>query len=110
MLDQYQFGLVTCSQDELRREGFSAKHVEYLAHGLPVLVPTWRRHLDLLDGSLPYDEQSFLAVIDALGAETEWRRMSDRAYAQAQRLAWDVTLSPLESLLAEPRNEAGAPG
>jgi len=109
VLEQYQLGLVTCTKDELRREGFSAKHVEYLAHGLPVLVPAWRRHLGLLEGSVAYDEQTFLAAIDALRAEPEWRRMSDLAYVQAQRLAWEETLRPLSSLLAEPRIEAGDP-
>jgi hypothetical protein len=109
VLAQYQLGLVTCTKDELRREGFSAKHVEYFAHGLPVLAPAWRRHLDLLDGSVAYDEETFLAAVDALANETAWRGMSDRAYAQAHRLAWDETLRPLALLLAEPRLEAGEP-
>src|SRR5205085_3332928 len=38
VLLQYQLGLITCTKDELRREGFSAKHLQYLARGLPVLV------------------------------------------------------------------------
>ena len=81
---------------------FSAKHPQYLAYGLPVLVPPARSGPDLqLGGSLPYDEQNFLAVIEALNNEEEWRRMSDEAYAQAQRLAWDETLRPLDRLLGE---------
>jgi hypothetical protein len=99
VLQQYQIGLITCTKDELRREGFSAKHLQYLAYGLPVLVPAWRRHMDLLRGSVAYDESTFSAVIDALSAEEEWRRISDEAYAQARRLAWDETLRPLETLL-----------
>jgi hypothetical protein len=99
VLSQYQLGLVTCTRDELRRDGFSAKHPQYFAYGLPVLVPAWRRHMDLLRGSVAYDEQTFRTVIEALGNEQEWRRLSDEAYAQAQRLAWDETLRPLQSLL-----------
>jgi hypothetical protein len=99
VLRHYQLGLVTCTDDELRRNGFSAKHPEYFAYGLPVLVPAWRRHLDLLQGSVPYEEETFSSVIDALSNEQEWQRMSDAAYAQAQRLTWDETLRPLEALL-----------
>lgn len=101
VLRQYQLGLITCTQDELRREGFSAKHLHYLAYGLPVLVPVWRRHIDLLRGSVAYDERTFTLVIDALRNEEEWQRASDEAYAQAQRLTWDETLRPLETLLHE---------
>lgn len=101
ILQQYQLGVITCTQDELRRDGFSAKHLQYLAYGLPVLVPVWRRHLDLLCGSVVYDERTFSSVIEALSHEQEWRRVSDEAYAQAQRLTWDKTLQPLEALLRE---------
>lgn len=101
VLQRYQLGLITCSQDELRRNGFSAKNLEYIAYGLPVLVPAWRRHMELIRGTVPYDEDTFLAVIERLSDEAEWRRMSDEAYSQAQRLAWDETLRPLESLLEE---------
>ena len=99
VLKQYQIGLITCTQDQLRRNGFSAKHLEYLAYGLPVLVPVWRRHIDLLRGSVPYDERTFASVIGTLGNEEEWRRVSDEAYAQAQRLTWNKTLRPLNALL-----------
>jgi hypothetical protein len=100
VLRQYQFGLITCRpDDQLRRDGFSAKHLDYIAYGLPVLVPTWRRHMDLIRGSVPYHEESFLSVIRALSNEAEWQRVSDEAYAQAQRLTWDHALRPLDSLL-----------
>jgi hypothetical protein len=99
VLKSYQFGLVTCTRDELRREGFSAKHLDYLAHGLPVLVPAWRRHLELLRGSVPYDESSFTTAIAELSTRASWQRLSDEAYAQAQRLACDQTLAPLASVL-----------
>jgi hypothetical protein len=101
VLQRYQFGLITCTQDEIRRDGFSAKHLDYIAYGLPVLVPVWRRHMDLLRGSVPYDEHTFASVIGALSNEEEWRRVSDEAYTQAQRLTWDKTLHPLDTLLRE---------
>ena len=103
VLESYQFGLITCTQDELRRSGFSAKHLDYLSYGLPVLVPVWRRHLDLLQGSIPYDEMSFVSVIDSLSCEKEWQRASDDAYEQAKRLTWDRTLRPLDDLLGPGR-------
>jgi hypothetical protein len=100
VLQQYQFGLITCNpNDELRRDGFSAKHLDYIAHGLPVLVPVWRRHMELIRGSVAYDEETFVSVIRALSNEGEWQRVSDEAYAQAQRLTWDQTLRPVDTLL-----------
>jgi hypothetical protein len=100
VLRQYQLGLVTCSQDALRRDGFSSKHLQYLAYGLPVLVPAWRRHLDLLRGSIPYTEQTFRSVLDAFKSERFWQAASDDAYDQARRLDWEETLRPLQDLLA----------
>lgn len=99
VLRDYQFGLVTCTDDALRRDGFSAKHLHYLAAGLPVLVPRWRRSTRDLGGSLPYDEDSFLAVLAGHRSAAAWRQASDAAYAQARELTWDRTLAPLEALL-----------
>lgn len=101
VLRNYQLGLVTCSKDALRRDGFSSKHVHYLAYGLPVLVPAWRRHLDLLRGSITYTEETFRSVVEGLSNERRWRSASDEAYAQAERLRWDHTLQPLQELLTE---------
>jgi hypothetical protein len=101
VLRQYQLGLVTCSKDALRRDGFSSKHLQYLTYGLPVLVPAWRRHLDLLRGSIPYTEETFRALIDQFGNKTSWQAASDDAYDQARRLDWEETLRPLEDLLAD---------
>jgi hypothetical protein len=99
VLRNYQFGLVTCSKDALRRDGFSSKHVQYLAYGLPVLVPAWRRHLDLLKGSVPYTEETFRGVVEALSDEKRWQTVSDEAYNQALCLKWERTLQPLDELL-----------
>jgi hypothetical protein len=40
---EYQFELITCTKDELRRHRVSGKHLDYLAHGLPLLASAWRR-------------------------------------------------------------------
>jgi hypothetical protein len=101
VLADYQLGLITATEDELRKNGFSAKHPQYLAYGLPVLVPRSRRRLDLLKGSVPYEDHTFLAAVEALTDQGEWTRLSDEAYAQAQRLAWEKTLRPLDGLLRE---------
>ena len=50
-------------------------------------------------GSVAYDEASFTAAVDRLSDPDEWRRLSDEAYAQAQRLSWDETLRPLDSIV-----------
>jgi hypothetical protein len=96
----YQFGLITCTDDPLRRDSFSAKHLEYLAAGLPVLVPAWRRSAGELAGSLPYEERNFLTVADQYSGKHDWQRASDEAYAQAQCLTWERTLAAMESVLA----------
>jgi hypothetical protein len=101
VLSRYQLGLVTLTKDPLRRDGFSSKHLQYLAHGLPVLVPAWRRYLDLLRGSVPYTEESFLSRVEAFKNESVWQAASDEAYEQARRLDWEETLRPLEDLLAD---------
>ena len=101
VLLNYQAGLITCTRDELRRDGFSAKHLQYLAYGLPVLVPEWRRHLDLLRGSVPYSEADFRTVVAALSDESTWQRLSDEAYAEAERRKWELSLAPLDNLLKE---------
>jgi hypothetical protein len=102
ILQDYQIGLITCTEDELRRDGFSAKNLEYIAHGLPVLVPAWRRHMDLMRGYVYYDEETFLSVIARLSHEDEWRRVSGEAYAQAHELTWERTLEPLDIALHNP--------
>jgi hypothetical protein len=102
VLQQYQLGLITCTKDELRSDGFSAKNLAYIAYGLPVLVPSWRRHMELLRGFVPYDEDTFLEAIERLSDPDEWQRVSDEAYQQAQELTWERTLQPLEDALQDP--------
>jgi hypothetical protein len=78
VLRDYQFGLITCIDDPLRRDGISAKHLSYLAAGLPVLVP-----------ACGPQHRTCLAA-----------RSSDEAFAAAQRLTRDTMLRPPESVLA----------
>jgi len=99
ILADYQFGLITITKDELRREGFSAKHIEYIAYGLPVLIPEWRNHLELIGGSIPYNEDNFLQQVERYSDQAEWQAKSDEAYEQAKRLDWDITLRPLEKII-----------
>jgi hypothetical protein len=102
VLLDYQIGLITISTDPLRRGGFSAKNLEYIARGLPVLVPAWRRDMHLLRGSIPYTEETFLSIVESLHDEREWQRISDEAYAQAHGLEWDTVIAPLDEALRDP--------
>jgi hypothetical protein len=101
VVSRYQLGLVTVTKDPVRRDGFSSKHLQYLAHGLPVLVPAWRRYRELVRGSVPYTEDNFLSQVEAFKDEGVWRAASDEAFEQARRLDWQQTLRPLEDLLAD---------
>ena len=99
IMNEYQFGLITITNDPLRCEGFSAKHIEYLSYGLPVFVPEWRRHLDLLNGSIQYNESTFLDLIEKYSDEDEWNKMSSIAYQQAKKLDWNITLKNLDRII-----------
>jgi len=99
VLASYQLGLITCSKDPLRCHGFSAKHIEYISYGLPVLAPEWREHLDLIRGSVPYSEEGFGDAVASLSDEENWTKMSDLAYEQAKALDWELTLSGLERMV-----------
>ena len=109
VLLDYQIGLITISTDPLRCDGFSAKNVQYVAHGLPVLVPAWRRNMHLIRGSIPYTEESFLSVVESLRDVREWQRVSDEAYAQARELEWDNVLAPLDEALRDARYRYSTP-
>jgi hypothetical protein len=110
VLADYQLGLVTCTRDELRRDGFSAKHLDYFAAGLPVLVPRWRRHLDLLRGSVPYDMGSFAESVERFADAAVWQAAADEAYAQSLACAWDRTLQPLDAMVVAAAGRGGGDG
>jgi hypothetical protein len=99
VLADYQFGLITITNDPLRRSSFSSKHLEYFSYGLPVLVPEWRRD-DVLDGgSIYYNAKNFVSVINAYMDEAKWNEKSKAALAIAERLTWERALQPLASIL-----------
>lgn len=97
ILANYQFGLITCTKDPLRRGGFSAKHLEYISYGLPVLVPEWRK--TDIKGSIFYNEHNFLEVIKNYSDESKWQKMSNIAYTYSKKFDWNITLKPLLELL-----------
>jgi hypothetical protein len=99
VLYDYQFGLNTVSRDLLRREHFSSKIINYLAHGLPVLYPEWEKFPRELGGCLSYNEDNFSEVVGRYGEKEEWDRVSDAAMDQAEKLDWNITLKPLEKII-----------
>lgn len=99
VLLKYQFGLVSSTKGKLRQWGFDAKHIEYISYGLPVLVPDWRKHLNLIKGSILYNKKNFLKKIEKYSNKKEWQKMSDKAYGQAKKLDWNITLKPLEKII-----------
>ena len=102
ILRNYQFGLVTVDRnDKLHCNGFSAKQLEYISYGLPVLVPEWRDIPNLNSTSIPYNEENFLQQVTKYSEKEEWQRMSDIAYEQAKKLDWNITLEPLAKIIGE---------
>ena len=100
VLSEYQFGLITITQDTLRREGgFSAKHLDYLAHGLPVLIPEWREYAKDLKGTVLFNENNFLNQIKYYSQREEWEFLSKEALKQARELTWENTFRVLDDIL-----------
>ena len=95
----YQFGLVTLSKDRLRNEGFSAKHLEYLSYGLPVLMPEWRTVSRSIKGTIHYNKGNFLSLIQRYSNKKEWNKLSQQALKQSQQYSWNNTLKPLLKML-----------
>jgi len=88
-LRNYQFGLITSSKDRLRCEGFSAKHIDYLAAGLPALVPEWRTSARDLQGTIFYTVDNFLTQVRLHSSEENWTRASNAALEQARQYSAD---------------------
>ncbi len=99
IIRNYRFGLITITKDKLRCEGFSAKHLEYLSYGLPVFVPEWRQRLDILKGSILYNEYTFSDLLEKYSYEDEWNKMSNISYQQAKNLDWNITLKNLDKII-----------
>jgi hypothetical protein len=109
VLADYQIGLVTITDDPLRRMSFSSKQLEYFSYGLPVLVPDWRTDTILAPGTIPYNETDFLEKVHTMRDPIHWQTMSQQALTVAESLDWDTALNPLIEFLADeegPDNEA----
>jgi hypothetical protein len=102
VLADYQFGLVTITDDELRRHSFSSKHLDYISYGLPVLTPAWRRDTLLDASSVYYTAETFLERLGESSAEAAWRAKSAAALDTAAKSGWDTALRPLLGLSADP--------
>jgi hypothetical protein len=99
ILSEYQFGLITITDDPLRKIGFSAKHIEYFSYGLPVLVPEWRDDALLAPGSIPYNAKNFLTQIQKYSTREEWQEKSSAALDIAKALDWSEVFKPLIPIL-----------
>jgi hypothetical protein len=100
-LADYQSGLITVSQDRLRRHSPSTKFAYYFACGLPVLFPEWMEEGHAYTAAVPYSERSFDAQARRVcGDRRTWQTLSDAARATAAELTWDRVLQPLEDVLA----------
>lgn len=95
ILSQYQFGLITISDDKLRRSSFSSKHLEYISYGLPVLTPEWRFDKILQKTSIYYNEKNFVKKIKDYSSEKKWQEISAMSFKTARKLNWISTLRPL---------------
>ena len=100
VLLEYQLGLVTINKnDKLHCEGFSAKYLDYISYGLPVLEPEWRNVPGLSEKSIFYNEENFIEQINKYSDKKIWQEKSDEVYELAKNLDWDITLQPLLKIL-----------
>jgi len=99
ILSEYQFGLITISNDPLRKNSFSSKHLEYISYGLPVLTPDWRYDAKLNESSIYYNESDFLTKLKEYNEEMTWRNKSEAAIKLAGELTWDTALSNLGGVI-----------
>ena len=95
VLAEYQAGLVTISDDPLRRSSFSSKHLEYISYGLPVLTPEWRRDSVLDPSSIFYSSERFLEAVAVLTDPPAWEELSRSSLRIAADLSWDKALEPM---------------
>lgn len=102
VMADYQFGLITISDDILRQNSFSSKHLEYISYGLPVFTPVWRQDEKLDAGSIYYsDTEDFIEKLHDASAESRWAVLNEAALATAHDVSWERALTPLGDLLTE---------
>ena len=54
-----------------------------------------------LKGCVPYNENNFVELVDKYSETNEWEKLSKEAREQASELDWNITLKPLEKLIAK---------
>lgn len=94
-LVNFQFGLITISDDPLRRIGFSAKHLLYISYGLPVLCPEWRRDPLLEPATIYYNEANFNQQVKKFQKKKNWLIKHYEAKKLAKKLYWSSMLEPI---------------
>jgi hypothetical protein len=99
ILSNYQFGLITISDDPLRRNSFSSKQLEYFSYGLPVLTPEWKKDELLKGGSIYYNIDNFASLIKTYTIKEKWEEKSDAAVNIAKELNWENVFNPLKEIL-----------
>ncbi len=99
IIADYQFGLITLSDDPLRQSSFSSKQLEYYAYGLPVLTPEWRKDAILDPAALRYNEETFEQLLAQYSDETSWKHASNTALSIAASCNWDEAFRPLETII-----------
>jgi hypothetical protein len=100
VMADYQFGLTTITDDELRKNSFSSKHLEYASYGLPVFTPSWRRDSKLDASSIYYDNaHDLVKKLEKYSSRDEWHKKHDDAMKTAGDLSWDKAFTELDELL-----------
>jgi len=104
-ISDYQFGLLTFTNDELRNNGFSAKHLLYLSYGLPVLCPEWRKDKLLKPATIYYNAENFNQQIKKYSQKKYWNQKHLAAIKLAKKLDWNQTLKAILPIIYKIQNE-----
>lgn len=104
-ISNYQFGLITFTDDDLRNNGFSAKHLTYLSYGLPVLCPEWRKDKLLEPATIYYSHKNFNQQIKKYSQKKNWDKKHLAAIKLAKELNWSQTLKPILPIIYKIQNE-----
>lgn len=100
VMAEYQFGLITISDDELRKNSFSSKHLEYISYGLPVFSPAWRQDRVLAPSSIYFsDVEDLKKKIKTYSNFDAWTAKHKDALRLAGELSWKNSFKGLGSLL-----------
>lgn len=104
-ISNYQFGLLTFTNDQLRNNGFSAKHLTYISFGLPVFCPEWRKDPFLEPATIYYNETNFKSQFKKYSQKKFWLQKHQAALKLAKKLNWETTLKPILPVIYKIQNE-----